>query len=243
MQVTKSVYIVSGASYDLLGNVYAIRGERGIALVDSGESCAAEVIEASLCRWGMGDLPVTHVFLTHGHSDHAGSAAYFREKGAKIIIGEGDAHWLREGGFPAGSTPYGDGWTFPPCDADIEFGEKQILEFEDFRITACPLPGHTDGSAFYEMEDIRERTGHAPGRTILFTGDTFSFDRERDDDHIVLCWRGSPDYDALKLMQSFESAYKEFFPDVILGGHGMPFIGNGNGIIRAAARKFLVTYR
>ncbi|MBR5743132.1 MAG: MBL fold metallo-hydrolase, partial [Clostridia bacterium] len=64
MQLTKSVYLVSGANYDLLGNVYAIRGERGVALVDSGEPCAAETIESSLARWGMGGLPVTHLFLT-----------------------------------------------------------------------------------------------------------------------------------------------------------------------------------
>ncbi len=155
MQVTKSVYIVSGAAYDLLGNVYAIRGEKGVALVDSGESIAVDVIEESLVRWGMGDLPVTHLFLTHGHMDHAGSAAYFQKKGAKIIVHEGDAHFLREGGFPADLTPYGEGWTYPPCEPDIVFQTDEILEFENFRLAAYPLPGHSDGSTFYEMEDIR----------------------------------------------------------------------------------------
>ncbi|MBQ6475303.1 MAG: MBL fold metallo-hydrolase [Clostridia bacterium] len=243
MQVTKSVYIVSGASYDLLGNVYAIRGERGVALVDSGESVAAPVIEASLARWGMDGLPVTHLFLTHGHMDHAGCAAYFQKKGAKIAVQEGDAHWLREGGFQADRTPYGEGWIYPPCEPDIVFREKQTLEFEEFRLKAYPLPGHTDGSTFYEMEDIRERTEDTPGRTILFTGDTFSFDRERDEDHIVLCWKGSPDYDPVRVRKSLEAACQMFSPDVILSGHGMPLLANGNEIIRAAARKFLDTYR
>ena len=243
MQVTKSVYIVSGASYDLLGNVYAIRGERGVALVDSGDTDAAPVIEASLQRLGMGDLPVTRVFLTHGHFDHAGSAAYFQKKGAKIAVHEGDAHWLREGGFPADLTPYGEGFIFPPCEPDIVFRSEETLEFEDFRIRAVPLPGHTDGSTFYEMEDIREREGAAPGRTILFTGDTFSYDREQADDHVVLCWRGSPDYDPKKLGESFARACQRFDPDVILCGHGMPLLANCNAVIRAAARKFLNTYR
>ncbi len=243
MQVTKSVYIVSGAAYDLLGNVYAIRGVKGVALIDCGESIAAEVIEESLLRWGMGDMPVTHIFLTHGHADHAGSAAYFQKKGARIIVQEGDAHILREGGFPAESTPYGEGWTYPPCEPDLVFQEAQTFAFEGFRLKACPLPGHTDGSTFYEMEDIRERTETGPGRTILFTGDTFSFDRERDEDHIVLCWKGSPDYDPVKLRKSFEYACQAFYPDVILSGHGMPLLANGNAVIRAAARKFLMTYR
>ncbi len=243
MQVTKSIYIVSGAAYDLLGNVYAIRGEKGVALIDSGESIAADVIEESLARWGMGEMPVTHLFLTHGHMDHAGSAAHFQKKGAKIVIHEGDAHLLREGGFPGDLTPYGEGWTYPVCEPDLVFGEEQTLEFEDFRLKAVPIPGHTDGSVFYEMEDIRERTDETPGRTILFTGDTFSFDRERDNDYIVLCWKGSPDYDPVKLEKSLLLACQKFYPDVILSGHGMPLIGNGNEVIRRAARKFLEMYR
>ncbi|MBR0144148.1 MAG: MBL fold metallo-hydrolase [Clostridia bacterium] len=242
MQITKSVYLVSGANYDLLGNVYAIRGEKSVALVDSGEPCAAEVIEASLRRWGMGDLPVTRLFLTHGHADHAGCAAYFQKKGAKLVVAEGDAHWLREGGFRADRTPYGEGWTYPPCEADAVFSERSAFAFEDFRLTAYPLPGHTDGSSFFEMEDVGEQTGGRPGRTVLFTGDTFSFDREIDD-HVLLCWKGSPDYDPVKLRKSFEFAAQEFSPDVILSGHGMPLLANGNAVIRAAARKFLVAYR
>ena len=243
MQITKSVYLVSGAPYDLLGNVWAIRGEKGVALVDSGEPPAAETIEESLRFWGMGGLPVTHLFLTHGHADHAGCAFYFRKKGAKTVVQEGDAHWLREGGFAADRTPYGEGWTYPPCEPDIVFREKTVFAFEDFRLTAYPLPGHSDGSAFYEMEDIRERSDGRKGRTVLFTGDTFSFDRETGEDHVVLCWRGSPDYDPVKLKESFDFAAQRFSPDVILSGHGMPLLRNGNAVIRAAARKFLNTYR
>ena len=244
MKITESVYIVSGANYDVLGNVYAIRGEKGVALIDCGEKDAYEVIEASLARWGMGDLPVTHVFLTHGHMDHAASAAYFRKKGAKIAVHEGDAHFLTDGGFPADTTPYAEDWIFPSCTPDIVFSGKEVLQFEDFRLTAYPLPGHTDGSTFYEMEDIRERTEEGPGRTVLFTGDTFYFDREtEDEDHVILCWKGSPDYDPVKLGKSFEFAYRNFYPDVILSGHGMPLLANGNAVIRAAARKFLREYR
>ena len=243
MQITKSVYLVSGAPYDLLGNVYAIRGEHSVALVDCGEPSAAETIEASLGRWGMGDLPVSHLFLTHGHADHAGCAAYFRGKGAKAIIHEEDAHFLREGGFPADLTPYGEGWTYPPCDADETFREERTFDFEQFRIKAVPAPGHTDGSAFFEMEDVRERTERTPGRIILFPGDTFSFDRDGVEDRVILCWRGSPDYDPMKLRRTFEAACQRFFPQVILSGHGMPLLANGNAVIREAARKFYNAYR
>ena len=242
MQVTESVYIVSGASYDLLGNVYAIRGEHSVALIDCGDTDAAEVIEASLARLGMGEMPVTHVFLTHGHVDHAGTAAYFQKKGARIVVQEGDAHLLREGGLTAELTPYGEGFTYPPCEPDVVFREERTLEFGQFRLRAHPLPGHTDGSTFYEMEDVRERRGTAPGRTVLFVGDTFSFDREHED-HVVLGWKGSPDYDPAKLRKSFETACQKFYPDVILSGHGMPLLANCNAIIRAAARRFLQTYR
>lgn len=242
MQITRSVYLVSGASYDRLGNVYAIRGEKSVALVDSGDTDAAGEIEASLRRLGMGEKPVTSVFLTHGHVDHAGTAAYFQKKGARVFVHEADAHLLREGGLTAERTPYGEGFTYPPCEPDVLLRGGETLPFEDFRIRVWSAPGHTDGSVFYETEDLREREGGAPGRTILFPGDTFSFDREAED-HVVLCWKGSPDYDPEKLRRTFDLACQTFSPHVILSGHGMPLLANGNAVIRAAARKFLRTYR
>ena len=256
MQITQSIYIVSGSEYDQLGNVYAIRGKHGVALIDSGEETAAPVIEASLKRWGMGDLPVTHLLLTHGHMDHAGCAAYFQRKGAQIYVHEGDAHLLREGGFPADTTPYGEGYTFPPCEPDVILHDRDVVEFEDFRLEVCSLPGHTDGSVFYLMRERCDGLPKAYGRgsadsaaesdgyAVLFTGDTFSYDRDCGEDHILLCWKGSPDYDAAKLRKSFEYACQTFFPEVILSGHGTPYLGgDGNAVIRAAARKFLNEYR
>ena len=211
----------------------------------------------------MGDLPVTHVLMTHGHMDHAGSAAYFQKKGAMICVHEGDAHMLEEGGFPGDTTPYGGTeFTYPPCVPDVLLKDRDVVSFEEFSLEVFSVPGHTGGSVFYLMKDAADvnawghangsagehangnTDGSANGRSILFSGDTFSYDRECGEDHILLCWKGSPDYDPVKLKRSFDFAAQYFHPDVILSGHGMPYLGGeGNMIIRKAARKFYNEYR
>lgn len=234
MKLSQSVYLVSGGYYGYLGNVYAIRGKNSVALIDCGQEVAAQNIEEQLRFWGMGDMPVTHVFITHGHHDHGGSAAYFQKKGAKIYCSALDTPEMLRGGMLRSDTPWGEGWEFPPCKPDVEFNGGDILRFDNFELRTYAAPGHSAGSVFYQLQDGE--------KDILFTGDTFSCDGETGD-LIVLGWKGSMDYSAADFQNTLDMAFRTFQPDYILGGHGLPCVKDGKRVIRNAYRKFLLEYR
>lgn len=234
MKLSKSVYLVSGGYYGYLGNVYALRGERSVALIDCGQAVASENIERSLRYWGMGDMPITHVFITHGHHDHAGGAAYFQKKGAKIYCSALDAAEMKRGGMLGTDTPWGEGFEFPVCIPDVEFNGGDVLNFENFGLKVFAAPGHSAGSVFFQLQDGE--------RDILFTGDSFSCDGELGD-LIILGWKGSMDYSAEDFRKTLDMAFRNFSPDFILGGHGIPCVRDGKRVIRNAYRKYLLEYR
>lgn len=234
MRLSDSVYLLSGGYYGLLGNVYAIRGKHSVALIDCGQVVAGKHIEEMLAYWGMGDLPITHLFLTHTHHDHAGSAKYFQEKGVKVFCSESDAPTLIKGGFLADETPYGGEWEFPPCIPDALFHDKDVLFFEDCPLRFYAAPGHSDGSFLIQLQD--------GGKDILFSGDVFSCDGERGED-VIIGWKGCMDYDPVAYQRTLHMAYQSFHPDYVLGGHGIPCLKDGSNVIRNAYRKFLLQYR
>jgi mRNA degradation ribonuclease J1/J2 len=71
-------YLLSGDAYACLGNVYGIRHDLGLVLIDSGlDEGARDRIDESMVRWDLADLPITHLIITHGRNDHAGKKILF----------------------------------------------------------------------------------------------------------------------------------------------------------------------
>jgi glyoxylase-like metal-dependent hydrolase (beta-lactamase superfamily II) len=232
MQVSKSVYVVNGGYYGNLGNVFAIRGEKSIALIDTGELPAVETIFKSLKDWGLANLPITHVLLTHGHQDHAGAAAHFKNKGARICCSEADAWQVRQGGLLPSEYP-GLLWSFTPCEPDEIVKDGDTVHFEDFSIRVIAAPGHTAGSVVYELKD--------GDKSIFFTGDLLSCDGERGE-LVILGWKGSPDYSPDSYLKTLDKIFR-MEPDLVLGGHGIPCMADGNRVLRNAYLKALLELR
>lgn len=234
MRLSESVYLVSGGYFGLLGNVYAIKGRHSVALIDCGQVAAANNIESVLDDWGMGELPITHVFLTHTHHDHAGSAKYFQEKGAKVYCSELDSSTLMKGGFLEEDTPYGEEWVYPACTPDGLIYDGDVLKFDDYELYFYAAPGHSAGSLLIRLQD--------GDKDILFSGDVFSCDGERGE-QVIIGWKGCMDYNPAEYQKTLDMAYKKFHPDFVLGGHGIPCMKDGKRVIRNAYRKFLLEYR
>ena len=232
MHVSNSVYVVNGGYYGNLGNVYAIRGKKAITLIDTGELGAVETIFRNLKYWGMEDLPIAQVLITHGHQDHAGAAAFLQKRGARIICSKADAWQLRQGGLLPSEYP-GLIWTFHPCEPDRLIEDDDVIEFEDFSIRVIGAPGHSAGSVVYELKDGE--------KTIFFTGDSLSCDGERGE-QVILGWKGAPDYSVDSYLKTLDKLFK-MTPDMVLGGHGIPCLADGNRVLRNACLKALLELR
>lgn len=216
MQIRKKLFIVSGGTYGKLGNAYVIEHHQGYILIDSSVPGAQETILSNFRHWGIREDKLTHVLLTHGHDDHAGCAAYFQQKGARICVGAPDAELLINGNFGPDSPQTHH--VMPPCKPDITFTEDTILEIGGLSIFVYLMPGHTNGTVLYCVQLGEDR--------VLFSGDMFYTDGETGAAAFT-GWKGDMTYSGEKLGESFAKLWKlDLRPTIIVGGHGIPRVGN-----------------
>jgi glyoxylase-like metal-dependent hydrolase (beta-lactamase superfamily II) len=102
--------------------------------------------------------------VTHGHADHFACGAALHDCGAKVVVARDDAALVEN---PDINIRGMFSWAKPtdtlvtrlfrgtPCPVDLEIGA-----WEDDRVRAIPLPGHTLG-----------HTGFLTADGVLFTGD------------------------------------------------------------------------
>ena len=85
---------ISGVNMITCGHVncYVVRGSDGDILIDTGTEEYREAVETWLCNYN-----VRLIFLTHGHNDHIGNAAYLKKTlGADIAMSVHDAKLARD---------------------------------------------------------------------------------------------------------------------------------------------------
>lgn len=139
---------------------YLLIGDR-VVVLDTGIAGQAGRILERLTAEGRAASDVSLILLTHGHGDHAGSAAALRAAtGAPVALGAGDEQKAlvgrdtemraRPGAGDAlmrvvrrlrAHSPVGEG---PVPDIVID-GERSLAEF-GIDATVVPTPGHTRGS-------------------------------------------------------------------------------------------------
>lgn len=234
MRVTNSLYMLSGAPYGQIGNVYGVLSENKVFLIDTGRGKEAlDVIRENLKYHKLDQYPITHVLLTHMHDDHSGNAWFFREQGAQILCSEPDADGVEQGGVRAndlGIIP------FHTCKVDGRLKDGQGILLNGVNIQVMYMPGHTNGSVFYLFM--------LDGKEMLVSGDMAlpkpnAYDNGWD---AQLGWPGSYEYDKKKYLESLERAVT-LEADVLLAGHGVPVMKEGAKIIRLAYKLALQTLR
>jgi glyoxylase-like metal-dependent hydrolase (beta-lactamase superfamily II) len=167
-------------------NIYVIESNDGLILVDPGmETFSGKIIE-QLKMLGYQKNDVRRVLLTHCHVDHAQSASFWSDNGAKILIHKDDLNAVATGNeITAWWTVHDEkNRFFPPVKEGLtSFEDGDIIEFGDQRIYICHTPGHTPGSScFYLWKDEKN---------ILISGDTIFHNGKHG-------WMGHPyvDYEA-----------------------------------------------
>ena len=82
-----------------ISNAHLLRGSRPI-LVDSGPPGSYKKLCENLLSEGIAPTELGAVLLTHGHADHAGTAAEFLDEGVPVLLGAGDLPLAERGKNP-----------------------------------------------------------------------------------------------------------------------------------------------
>jgi len=137
-----------------IAHAYVVVGERPI-LIDTGWPNEEATILAALRAAGFGPRDLSLILLTHGHSDHAGSAAELRQLSqAPVALHEADHDMVRRGRNehlqPTGLlgwlfSPIANG-PFPTFEPDLQLEPGDRLDKFGIAGEILHTPGHTPGS-------------------------------------------------------------------------------------------------
>ena len=237
MRLTNRVHLVGSGQYgfsmtcDYDCHVYLVDGGGGeLALIDAGVGIEPALILKNIEAEGFRLQDISHILLTHAHSDHAGGAqALSQATGAAVYVSELEVAPLRAGDEVAIALDvareaglYPQWYRFPACLQAKGLAEGQKLSLGDLELVPILIPGHSEGSLCYLME--------AEGVRYLFSGD-------------VVFWRGA--ISLLNCRGSSLKAYRqnigklaELQIDVLLPGHGAIALSRGQRHIDMALHGF-----
>ena len=231
MQILKDIYLTSGLPYGFHPNAYAVKGPRGVVLIDCGlDERDLATIDATLRYWDLSALPITHLLITHAHFDHTGNAQALRGRGILTAAGPGDAEGIEQG--DERTIPYAYGRAFPACGIDIRVTDGDIIDAAGLRFEVIHVPGHSTGCVIYKL--VHE------GRIILFTGDVAHVGETSDTAR--LGWNGAVDYDPAVYLQSLQRISR-LAADLILAGHYQPCLQDGYKVLQNAYMRGLMELR
>lgn len=168
-------------------NVYAILGDDGVTLVDSGwaDEPSEMILVETLHRLGLTPRDVKRVVVTHHHWDHYSRAiSWQRRYGTTVMTGRGERHSIeafdeQTGAYPvqaelllkAGATDLAQtiaSFPLEPFERNVPLGPPDVwlddgdhIDCGGVDLVARATPGHTRGHVVYEDR----RAG------LTFTGD------------------------------------------------------------------------
>lgn len=225
-------------------NVYLVEDEDGITLVDSGVPPMWRMLLKALRELDRSLHDVKGLVITHPHFDHMGFASRVQaELGLPVLVHEADAFIARHpyryshektrtfyplrhpGALPVLAQLWATGLgikgvsSFQPLSpGPVDFlpGRPHILH----------TPGHTDGHCVL----------HFPDRGVVLTGDalvTLDPYTGRKGPRIVAAGSTNDTAEALSSLDAITATGA----DVVLPGHGMPWLGGAVEAVRLARER------
>lgn len=150
-------------------NVYIIDTGTSRIIVDTGMT--GDALPSILKE--IGEKRIDYIFLTHLHVDHIGNAAFMRKKfDARVIIGKGDADWIRH--IQATLDSFGKLHSEVLRESGVPY--ETIREITDSHSLMRNLAIYTDFAADMEVSgsmglengvELLENPGHSPGSCSL----------------------------------------------------------------------------
>lgn len=169
VQIAPGVWRVPTTPFDLI-NTFLLESDDGsLTVVDAGARGAHTKVLAALAALGKAPQDVTHLLLSHAHTDHAGGAAKLKgATGSQVWAHDREAVYLREGRMPCPDRSTRGGRLlarlraggFAKVDVADTFADGAVLPLAG-GVTVVHTPGHTPGHCSFL---------HAPSG-VLLTGD------------------------------------------------------------------------
>jgi metallo-beta-lactamase class B len=160
-KVLDNLYVIGRTSTA----VWAITTSAGIVLIDAGYGDQLEsVLLPGMKKLGLDPAQVKYVIVGHGHADHFGGAAYFQQRGARVVLAGPDWDLIEKS--PATGP-------VPSPKRDVVAVEGQPITVGDVAFTPVMIPGHTPGSMglIFPVKDGRAmRIAGIFGGSILTPG-------------------------------------------------------------------------
>jgi glyoxylase-like metal-dependent hydrolase (beta-lactamase superfamily II) len=193
--------------------IYVLDTSEGLLLIDPSYDDWQDDLVGEIRALGYDPSQVKWVLLTHCHFDHSQSCHTWHERGAKIVVGDADAHpvetgntltafWLEEKQAQ---------WHFTPSRVDWHVYDGDALHFGNITLHAIWTPGHTPGATCFYL--------YRNGKHILISGDIVLHNGRH-------AWMGNPYADwgqyltSLGKLADFAQDGKPIQFDILLPGHG-----------------------
>jgi glyoxylase-like metal-dependent hydrolase (beta-lactamase superfamily II) len=231
MQILPNIYLLDGYAYRNHVNFYLVHSEEGTIVIDTGiAKTDIERAQIQMKTWGISLEKIDYVMLTHCHYDHAGNAAFLKERGALVIAGPGDAEGLERA--DSRTTPYAEGIKIAPCRVDRVVKDGEIVDACGFRFEIIHVPGHTNGSVIYQLRHCN--------RIVWFSGDLFfAADAEYEPE---LGWQGGEEFNVEVYIKSLKRL-ADMPVDCVLAGHSFPCMYEAHRLVGRAYAKALIELR
>jgi glyoxylase-like metal-dependent hydrolase (beta-lactamase superfamily II) len=135
-----------------------------VALIDAGNDASGKAILAELSQRRLGPDAVTTILLTHGHPDHTAAIHLFGR--AKVLALEPDVALVE--GTAGAHGPLTHLMPVRPTGVKVAgaLHDGDTVHLGDFPVRVFAVPGHTQGSAAYLVNNV------------LFIGDAADMNRD-----------------------------------------------------------------
>lgn len=186
-----------GGGFDLTDNfdcnVFLVAAGDEWLMFDAGSGRSPERALAVLADDGIDPRRIRHLFLTHGHADHSGGAAHWRETlGLEVHAARATAAMVAAGDEAALSVDrarsagvYPADYVYRACPIDHILDLDRPVSISGVTVRAVATPGHSHDHVSYLVETAQGRL--LVGGDALFHGGKVAIQDIYDCDIAAIC--------------------------------------------------------